>query len=100
MKKIFGLFKKKDDHDEETKQQQEEANREDLPTKDKDSSSNSNSDSAQKEARLEEIKRSMMERRIKKFDDMLNQQKQFVDLEKLRGLSWNGVPSNSPHYRC
>lgn len=71
-----------------------------MSTKDKDSNSNSNSDSASKEARLEEIRRSMMERKIKKFDDMLSTQKQFVDLEKLRALSWNGVPSNTPHYRC
>jgi hypothetical protein len=43
-----------------------------MSTKDKDSNSNGNSDTAAKEARLEEIKRSMMERKIKKFDDMLN----------------------------
>jgi hypothetical protein len=73
MKKIFGLFKKKDEHDEETKQQADDANKEDMSTKDKDSISNSNSDSASKEVRLEEIRRSMMERKIKKFDDMLNQ---------------------------
>lgn len=41
-----------------------------------------------------------MEKRIKKFDDMLSQQKQFVDLDKLRELSWLGIPSNTPHYRC
>lgn len=42
-------------------------------TKDKDSNSISYSDSAAKEARLEEIKRSMLERKIKKFDDLLSQ---------------------------
>lgn len=43
----------------------------DLSTKDKDSGSNS--DQTQRDARLEEIKRSMMERKIKKVDDMLQQ---------------------------
>lgn len=43
-----------------------------------------------KEAKLEEIKRSMLERRIKKFDDVLS--KKQIELEKLRTLSWNGIP--------
>ena len=41
----------------------------DQSTKDKDS--NSNSDELNREAKLEEIKRSMQERKIKKFDDAL-----------------------------
>jgi hypothetical protein len=40
----------------------------------------------------------MMERKIKKFDDLLSQK--HIDLEKLRSLSWNGIPSTTPHYRC
>jgi len=59
-----------------------------LSTKDKDS--NSNPDDMNKEAKLEEIKRSMLERRIKKFDDVLS--KKQIELEKLRTLSWNGIP--------
>lgn len=23
-----------------------------------------------------------------------------MDLERLRSLSWNGIPSSTPHYRC
>jgi hypothetical protein len=62
----------------------------DQSTKDKDS--NSNSDGLNREAKLEEIKRSMQERKIKRFDDALN--KQQIEMEKLRGLAWNGVPSS------
>jgi hypothetical protein len=40
---------------------------------------------------MEEIKRSMLERKIKKFDEVLLQKQ--IDIEKLRNLSWNGVPS-------
>ncbi len=70
MKKLFGIFKKKEDQDEEVKgSHNEENHRDDLSTKDKDTNSISNSDSASKEAKLEEIKRSMLERRIKRFDE-------------------------------
>lgn len=62
----------------------------DQSTKDKDS--NTNSDEPNREAKLEEIKRSMQERKIKKFDDAL--QKKQIEMEKLRGLAWNGVPSS------
>jgi hypothetical protein len=41
-----------------------------LSTKEKDS--NSNPDEYNKEAKLEEIKKSMLERRIKKFDEVLS----------------------------
>ena len=41
-----------------------------------------------------------MERKIKKFDDLLDPNKPLIDLEKLRALSWNGIPSSTPHYRC
>lgn len=40
----------------------------------------------------------MMERKIKKFDDILSQKQ--IDLERLRTLAWNGVPSTAPYYRC
>jgi len=44
MKKIIGLFKKKDELDEEVKGQPQEDYKEDLSTKDKETNSNSNSD--------------------------------------------------------
>ena len=34
-----------------------------------------------------------MDRKIKKFQDILNFKE--LDLEKLKALSWNGVPSNN-----
>ncbi len=63
----------------------------DLSTKEKDS--NSNPDDSNKEAKLEEIKKSMLERKIKKFDEVLSHKN--IDLEKLRTLSWNGCPSSN-----
>ena len=33
----------------------------------------------------------MLERKVKKFDDVLS--KKQIEIEKLRNLSWNGVPS-------
>lgn len=33
----------------------------------------------------------MLERRVKKFDDVLS--KKQIEIEKLRNLSWSGVPS-------
>ena len=58
------------------------------------SNSNSNPDHSSKEARLEEIKRSMMERKMKKIEDQLSSKD--LDLDKLKALSWNGVPSVNP----
>jgi hypothetical protein len=64
-------------------------------TKDKDSGSNSNEDS--REAKLEEIKRSMLEKKVKKFEVVLQQP--VIDLEKLKSLAWNGVPQVNAKYR-
>jgi hypothetical protein len=40
----------------------------------------------------------MLDRKIKKFDDALSSK--IIDLEKLRSLAWNGVPSNCALFRC
>ncbi len=48
--------------------------------------------------KLDEIKRSMYERKVRKFDKVLSQK--VIDLEQLRALSWNGSPIHSAKYRC
>lgn len=82
MKKFIGFFKKKDELEgiEEQKYFSDQPKENDIPsdkegasTKGGDSSnSNSNPDQASKEAKLEEIKRSMLDRKVKKFEDQLN----------------------------
>ncbi|TNV87202.1 hypothetical protein FGO68_gene13070 [Halteria grandinella] len=64
-------------------------------TKDKESTSDELNQAAHK---LEEIKRSMFERRVKKFDRVL--QSKVVDLDQLRSLAWSGVPPHQAGYRC
>jgi hypothetical protein len=51
-----------------------------------------------REAKLEEIRKSMLDRKIKKFESAFSTK--IIDLEKLRALAWNGVPSNCAHFRC
>lgn len=47
---------------------------------------------------MEEIKRSMLDKKIKKFEAILSQK--IIDLDKLKTLSWNGIPSTDAHLRC
>ena len=49
-------------------------------------------------SKLEEIKRSMLDKKIKKINNELSQK--VIDLDKLRSLAWNGVPSNVAIFRC
>ena len=63
-------------------------------TKDKESTSD---DAAVH--RLEEIKKSMYDRKCKKFDKVLKDQK-VIELEQLRALAWNGCPSHVGEVRC
>jgi len=89
MKKFFNSLLKgrKDESEEEVKQGEEEIHEHDsASTKDKDSNSNEDS----REAKLEEIKRSMLDKKVKKFESVLNER--VVDLEKLKALAWNGIP--------
>ena len=51
-----------------------------------------------RDARLEEIKKSMYERKVKKFEKVLSQK--VIELDQLRALSWNGCPVHSGEYRC
>jgi hypothetical protein len=63
-------------------------------TKDKESTS----DEQQSAIKLEEIKRSMFERKVKKFQKVLSTK--VVDLEQLRSLAWNGIPAHTGQYRA
>jgi len=67
----------------------------DNSTKDKESTSDEQN---QREAKKEEIKRSMQDRKVVRFQKVLTQK--VIELDQLRGLAWNGVPSNSPEFRC
>ena len=96
MKKLMGFFKKKEEGEQDLKTLPEDNDKDDLSTKDKDP----NSDQASKEAKLEEIKRSMHERRVKKFNSLLEPGNSLIDIEKLRGLAWNGIPNHNPYYRA
>ena len=40
----------------------------------------------------------MLDKKVKKFDAVLSQK--IVDLEKLKEVAWNGIPSNIAHFRC
>ena len=53
--------------------------------------SSSPPDDTSRISKLEEIKKSMKERRTKKFDIALG--KETLNLEELRSLAWNGIPS-------
>lgn len=64
-------------------------------TKDKESTSDEHN---QRDIKLEEIKRSMFERKVTKFQKVLSQK--VIDLEQLRALAWNGVPAHQASYRC
>lgn len=96
MKKLFGFLKgkKEDETLEEVKATARYDEDQVGQTKDKDSTS----DDQSKEVRLEDIKRSMLDRKIKKFDNILGQQ--MIDLEKLRALGWNGIPQMPASFRC
>lgn len=103
MKKIFNFIKNKKDEDairqeEEVKQP---ADDDDIPadqdnsTRDKDSTS---TEDQTKEAKLEEIRRSQLHKKVIKFESILSSR--VVDLEKLKNLSWNGIPSTDPKLRA
>lgn len=64
-------------------------------TKDKESTSD---ETNQREHRLEEIKRSMYERKCKKFEKVL--QLKVIELDQLRALAWNGCPQHVGAVRC
>ena len=96
MKKFFNSLLKgrKDESEEEVKQGEEDIHEHDsASTKDKDSNSNEDS----REAKLEEIKRSMLDKKVKKFESVLNER--VVDLEKLKALAWNGIPQTNAKFR-
>lgn len=40
----------------------------------------------------------MLDKKIKRFDEVLSQK--IVDLDKLKALAWNGIPSNIAAFRC
>lgn len=64
-------------------------------TKDKESTSD---ETNQREHRLEEIKRSMYDRKCIKFEKVLHQK--VIELDQLRALAWNGCPSHIGQVRC
>ena len=45
-----------------------------------------------KQARLEEIKRSQVQRKIKKLETLLSQGT--IDLDKLKEIVWQGIPQS------
>ena len=76
MKKFFNFIKnKKDDAQTDEEIKEEELHDHDNSTKDKDSNSDENS----REAKLEEIKKSMLEKKVKKFEGILSHK--IIDLD-------------------
>ncbi len=102
MKKFFSLLNNKSKKDaddlnlhneEEVKHplpSPEEDKDHDNSTKDKDS----NSDDQNRESRLEDIRRSQLDKKIKRIDEVLSTK--IIDLDKLKNLAWGGIPSNTP----
>lgn len=68
--------------------------KEEVSTKEQSSSP---PDDISRIAKLEEIKKSMKERRVKKFDGALG--KHTLNLEELRSLAWNGIPSSKSYQK-
>jgi hypothetical protein len=49
---------------------------------------------------LNDIKKSQAQKQCMKIHKVLNPDQPYVELDKLRNITWNGIPATFPQYRC
>lgn len=49
---------------------------------------------------LSDIKKSQTQKQCMKIHKVLNPDQPYVELDKLRNITWNGIPETFPQYRC